>query len=247
MESAMSERVVIGDATLYLGDCLEVLPTLATGSVDAIITDPPFGIGFKYESHDDTPNGYAEWMWHCIEIAESKCAPGSPIFVWQAMPNIRHLATWFPRDWRIFAACKNFVQMRPTAMQYAFDPVLVWWTDGKKWAAGTANRDYYIGNTANTLRRGDGDAFGHPCARPLDQVRHIIEQWVRPSGTVLDCFAGSGTTGVACAQTGRRFIGIEIDPVYFEIAVKRIAAAYAQPRLPLAEPDAPAHIAPRMF
>jgi site-specific DNA-methyltransferase (adenine-specific) len=238
MESAMSERVVIGDATLYLGDCLEVLPTLATGSVDAIITDPPFGIGFKYESHDDTPNGYAEWMWHCIEIAESKCAPGSPIFVWQAMPNIRHLATWFPRDWRIFAACKNFVQMRPTAMQYAFDPVLVWWTEGKKWAAGTASRDYHIGNTANTLRRGDGTAFGHPCARPLDQVRHIIEQWARPNGTVLDCFAGSGTTGVACAQTGRRFIGIEIEPKYFEVAVKRIESAQAQPRLPLAEIEA---------
>lgn len=121
-------------------------------------------------------------------------------------------------------------------MQYAFDPVIVWWKEGAKpWAAGTASRDFHIGNTANTLRRGDSEAYGHPCARPLDQMRHIIEQWVKPSGTVLDCFAGSGTTGVACVQTGRRFIGCEIEPKYFDIAVRRITDAQAQIRMPLAE------------
>ena len=62
---------------------------------------------------------------------------------------------------------------------------------------------------------------------------------LRPGATVLDPFMGSGTTGVACAQTGRRFIGVEIDPGYFEIACKRIAAAQAQLRLPLAESEAP--------
>lgn len=215
--------------TLYLGDCLDILPTL--GKVDAVVTDPPYGIGFQYANHDDTPNGYGTWLWGILELAESKCNPGAPIFVWQAMPNVRKFAEWFPRDWRIFAACKNFVQMRPTAMQYAFDPVLVWWTDGTAWSAGTLSRDWHIGDTSPASRRGINDVQGHPCPRPLDQLEHIISQWVVPGATVLDPFMGSGTTGVACVRTGRRFIGIEIDEQYFKIAQRRIAEAQMQPPL----------------
>jgi site-specific DNA-methyltransferase (adenine-specific) len=218
---------------LICGDCLEVLPTL-TG-IDAVVTDPPYGIGFKYASHKDTPDGYGEWLWQILELAEGKCNPGSPFFVWQAMLNVRHFAEWFPREWRLFAACKNFVQMRPTAMQYAFDPVIVWWTPGKAYSEGTANRDWHIGNTANTLCRGASEAYGHPCARPLNQMAHIVNQWCRPGATVLDPFMGSGTTGVACVQTGRNFIGIEIDPTYFALAQRRIRDAQQQLALPLAE------------
>jgi site-specific DNA-methyltransferase (adenine-specific) len=221
----------VSDVTLYLGDCLEYMRTLDAGSVDAVITDPPFGIGFKYATHDDTPEGYGQWLWSVLQEAERLCRPGSPVFVWQAMPNIRKLADWFPREWRLFAACKNFVQMRPTAMQYAFDPVVVWWTEGERYSEGTLSRDWYIGNTANTLNRKAGDAMGHPCARPLDQLTHIVNQWVRPGGTVLDPFMGSGTTGVACVQTGRHFIGCEIDAGYFAIAEKRIRDAQMQPLL----------------
>ena len=219
---------------LRLGDCLEIMKTLPDNSVDAVVTDPPYGIGFKYNAYDDTPEGYGAWLWSVIELAESKCTPGSPVFVWQAMLNARHFAEWFPRDWRIFAACKNFVQMRKVAMQYAFDPVLVWWTEGDRYSEGTLSRDWHIGNTANTLNRGSGDAQGHPCARPLNQMMHIVNQWVRPGGTVLDCFAGSGTTGVACIKTGRNFIGIEIDPTYFAMAEKRIREAMMQPPLEMA-------------
>ena len=221
------------DVRLIHGDCLDILPTLEAGSVDAVVTDPPYGIKFKYATHDDTPDGYGEWLWSVISIAESKCKPGSPIFVWQAMPNVRKFAEWFPRDWRIFAACKNFVQMRPTAMQYAFDPVIVWWTDGDRWSAKTASRDFQVANTNPSMRKPGAPDYveGHPCPRPLGQVRHIIEQWVRPGGMVLDCYAGSGTTGIACVQTGRSFIGIEIDADYFEIAEQRIAEARMQPNL----------------
>lgn len=216
---------------LILGDCLEVMKGMDDKSVDAVITDPPYGIDFKYNSHDDTSEGYGKWIWDVIELAESKCRAGSPVFVFQAMPNVRNFAQWFPRDWRLFASCKNFVQMRKIEMQYAFDPVLVWWTEGDKYSEGTLSRDWYVGNTANTLNRKDGDSRGHPCARPIDSMRHIVNQWVKPDGVVLDCFMGSGTTGVACVQTGRNFIGIEIDPDYFEIAKKRIEVAQMQPRL----------------
>jgi site-specific DNA-methyltransferase (adenine-specific) len=222
------------DVRLYLGDCLWTLPMLRDGSVDAIVTDPPYGIGFKYNEHDDSPEGYGAWLWSVLELAEAKCKPGSPVFVWQAMPNVRRFAEWFPREWRLFAACKNWVQMRPTAMQYAHDPVVVWWVPGEKpYSMGTLSRDYYVANTSPSSHTGLNDVQGHPCPRPLDQVRHIVDQWVRPGGTVLDPFMGSGTTGVACVQTGRNFIGIEVDPSYYAVAEDRIAAARMQLPLPM--------------
>lgn len=227
----MIKEQLSDDVTLYCADCMDVLPTLEAGSVDAVITDPPYGIGFKYNSHDDKEDGYGEWLWNIIEISESKCKPGSPIFVFQAMSNVRKFTEWFPRDWRIFAACKNFVQMRPTAMQYSYDPVITWWTVGDKWYEGTASRDYFVANTSPSSRTGLNDASGHPCPRPLDQMRLFVEQWARPSGTVFDPFMGSGTTGVAAVQLGRKFIGIEIDETYYEIAKKRIQQAMLQIRM----------------
>ena len=223
----MAHRIErIGDAELHLGDCLEILPTL--GKVDAVVTDPPYGIGFKYASHDDTPEGYGVWLWSILEEAERHCSEGAPVFVWQAMLNVRRFHQWFPREWRLFAAAKNFVQIRPTAMQFAYDPVVVWWSPGKPWSAGTQSRDFHIANTASVIADTSNIERGHPCPRPLDQVTHVIEQWCRHGSTALDPFMGSGTTGVACAKLGRRFIGIEIDPGYFDIACKRIDDAYRQ-------------------
>jgi site-specific DNA-methyltransferase (adenine-specific) len=207
--------------TIYHGDCREILTGL--GAVQGVVTDPPFGIGFKYASHDDTPEGYGVFVWGVIESAERLCDAGSPVFVWQAMPNVRRFHEWFPREWRIFAAAKNFVQMRPTAMQYAYDPVLVWWVgDVKPWSDGTTNRDFHVGNTAGVVSRKSHER-GHPCPRPLDQVEHIISQWVKPGGTVLDPFMGSGTTLLAAKRMGCKAIGIEIEERYCEIAVKRLA------------------------
>ena len=221
----------IGNATLYLGDCRDVL--LLIDAADALITDPPFGVGFKYASHDDRPEayegGYGAWLWGIIEAAEAKLTAGSPVFVWQASPNMRRFTEWFPRDWRLFIAAKNFVQMRPTAMQWAYDPVIVWWTDGAKpWADGTANRDFHIANTAPVIATPENIEKGHPCPRPVDQMGHVILQWCRPDSAVLDPFMGSGTTGVAAVTYGRRFVGIEKESKYFDIACKRMEKAMKQ-------------------
>jgi DNA modification methylase len=200
-------------------------------SVDAVVTDPPFGIGFKYATHKDTPEGYGEWIWSVISECERIAKPGSPVMVWQSMKNAHNFSSWFPRKWRIFAACKNFVQMSKTLpMQYSYDPVLVWWKDGAKpWTLGGSNRDWHLADTTPQGRKRLGDGVeGHPCPRPLSQVRHILEQWAPPGGIVLDPFAGSGTTGVACVQTGRDFIGCEIDATYVEIARRRIGEAVAR-------------------
>ena len=203
-------------------------------SMDGVVTDPPFGIGFQYNEYVDAKEGYGAWIWECVSEAERIAKPGAPIFVWQAMPNITHFSEWFPRRWRIFAACKNFTQVRRNAvMQYSFDPVVVWWKEGgEPWSAKTANRDFYVANTRPSTRKVIGDYVeGHPCPRPLSQVRLIIEQWVPPGGVVLDPFMGSGTTGVACRSIGRKFVGCEIDKGYFEIAKARIESAQARERL----------------
>lgn len=225
---ALWQRVeVIGNATLYLGDCRDLLGGI--GKVDALITDPPFGVGFKYANHDDTPVGYIDWLWPTIEAAEALCKPGSPVFVWQSGTNVRRFAEWFPREWRLFVAAKNFVQMRPTAMQWSWDPILCWWTPGEKpWADGTRSRDFTICNTAPVVATPDNIEKGHPCPRPLDLLNLIITQWVRPGGVCLDLFMGSGTTGVAAVNHGREFIGIESDPDYFDLACERIDRAQRQ-------------------
>lgn len=222
----------IGNATLYLGDCADILPTLP--KVDAVVTDPPFGVGFKYESHNDTPDGYIEWLWPIIEQAEALCVSGSPVFVWQSGTNVRRFAEWFPREWRLFVAAKNFVQMRPTAMQWSWDPILCWWTPGEKpWAAGTQSRDFVVCNTAPVVASPNNIEKGHPCPRSLDLLRLIVGQWVKPDGVCLDPFMGSGTAGVACAMSGRRFIGIEKEPKYFDIACRRLQVATGEDAGPL--------------
>ncbi len=207
------------------GDCLELLKTLPSGSVDAVVTDPPYGIDFKYNQHDDTGEGYGEWIWSIIESCEDICGDGSPIFVWQAMLNCRRWVDWFPRPWRIFAAAKNFVQIRPQSMQNAFDPVLVWWKDGKAYRhpGGLPTRDFHVADTASAIADTSRPEKGHPCPRPLDQVLYIIDRFTSPGCTILDPFLGSGTTAVACAMTGRNCIGFEIDPKYVAIARKRVA------------------------
>lgn len=218
----MRNRVTLSEnATLYLGDCAEVLAEIE--AADALITDPPFGVGFKYSEHDDTPDGYIEWLWPIIEQSEALLPSGAPVFVWQSGTNVRRFAEWFPREWRLFVAAKNFVQMRPTAMQWSWDPIVCWWTPGEKpWSAGTQSRDFTICNTAPVVASPTNIEKGHPCPRPLDLLDLIVRQWVKPGGVLLDPFMGSGTAGVAALRGGRKFIGIEKDPAYFEIACERI-------------------------
>ena len=228
------------NATLYLGDCLEAMAEIE--SVDSVITDPPYGIGFQYNVHDDDWDSYADFIWPRIEKAESLVSPGGPIFVWQAQKRIREFVKFFPRDWRLFIAAKNFVQIRPGPMNHSYDPVVVWWKPGgDTWTSpdnsAGVNRDYYVSNSAAAVSDTKSLARQHPCPRPLDQVKYIVANWCKPASTVLDCFMGSGTTGVACSLLGRKFIGIEKDPQYFDLARRRIEDAQKQTSLFGSTPD----------
>ena len=208
----MSTKPVIldsGNIVLWNADCLQVLPTLEPGSVDACVTDPPYGVGFKYANHDDSCDGYEAWCreWYGLLVQVTpnilmSCGAVN-VSMWARIDPFRWQAAW----------------LKPAAMGRSpfgfcnWEPMLLW---GKPNGCST---DCFA---AAILP--DKELEGHPCPKP---VKWGIESVVRMSiedRTILDPFMGSGTTGVACVRTGRKFIGIEIDPGYFQIAVKRIQA-----------------------
>jgi site-specific DNA-methyltransferase (adenine-specific) len=192
----------IGNATLYMGDCLEILPTLP--KVDAVITDPPY------------PNGvghFDEW----IETARRVIAD----------PRFLHvMAFWdemeVPHS-RLPLVAKHVWHRTNTNRPDNYEAIYEWCADGVK----RASRVFPFPVVAVGLT-GCVEATGHPTQKNQRLMRDLVE---RTFGTVLDPFMGSGTTGVACMQLGRKFIGIEIEPKYFDIACERIENAQRQETL----------------
>jgi len=205
----------IGNATLYLGDCAEILPTLK--NFDAVITDPPYGMAFQSNfrlvkhlkiANDETHELANEVINWAIENSNhSVYAFGR----WDNLynyPKPKSLITWVKNNWSMgdlnheharqtevafFYSCKNykFPKQRPTdVINFA-----------------RTNNEY------------------HPTEKPVGLMQIFVD-WTE--GIVLDPFMGSGSTGVACAKMGRTFIGIEKEQKYFDIACKRIEQAYAQ-------------------
>jgi len=208
------ERVVIGNATLYRGDCFDVLPMLS--DIGAVVTDPPYGIGFKYRSCDDTPEDYDDLMRRLIPQLV-RITDNGPCFVWQSPLKADRWHEYFPKGYRIVAACKMYPEKFGRTC-LSWDPVIFW--SGRSRIHDELPRDWHI----DDLRPWDGYRGGNPvpCPRPLSQVRYFCDT-VR-AGSILDPFMGSGTTGVAALMAGKRFVGIERDPVYFAYACKRIAS-----------------------
>lgn len=205
---------IIGDCRLILGDCREVLPTL--GPVDAVVTDPPYGIGaeggtgkygrirgFKGEWDQDAP--------------DLRILPDVPRIIWGGnyfpLPPSRAFLVWDKGAGfrgRDFAECElAWCSVDANARVFAYDPL--------------ARGDYRGGNKQ------------HPTQKPVALMEWCLG-FLPLAQSILDPFMGSGTTGVACALNGRTFIGIERESTYFDVACRRIEEAYRQPRL-FAEPE----------
>jgi len=210
------ETVVIGNATLYRTDCFEVLPALS--GIGAVVTDPPYGIGFEYRSYDDAPEKYDAMMRRLVpELV--RVTGGGPCFVWQSPLKADRWHEYFPKGYRIIAACKMYPARRGKSPCLSWDPVIFW--SGNSLLRDHLPRDWHV----DDLRPWDGYRGENPvpCPRPLALVRYFCDS-IRAE-TILDPFMGSGTTGVAAILAGKRFIGIERDPVYFRYACERIAQA----------------------
>ena len=204
----------IGDATLILGDCREVLPTLPR--VDAVVTDPPYGVDFSYESYCDKPEDHQAFVDQFLPLILD--ATSGPVCIF---PGIRGL--WFyPKPHWVLSWRKTFSVSRSPFGSNNWEPVLVY-NKGKK---GERASDSFEATFMY-----DPIAAGHPCPKPVKAKEEVLLLASLPRETILDPFMGSGTTGVACIKLGRKFIGIEIEPKYFDIACRRIEEAWKQPRL----------------
>jgi len=203
--------VIIGNATLYLGDCLEILPTLP--KVDAVITDPPYGIDAnKAGAHSSIRDNVA---WPVGDWDKRRPSLEAFAAVLAAAPNVAIWGGNYFAD--LLPASSGWLCWRKPEAETGFSlaDIELCWTS-EPFAA-----------RCKTYARRDGNE--HPTQKPVE-----IMQWTMrfvPGETILDPFMGSGTTGVACMNLGRKFIGIEIEPRYFQIACERIENAQRQARM----------------
>lgn len=202
----------IGLATLYLGDCREILPTLAP--VDLILTDPPYGIGVCNRSDGGVGSiasgskMYGREQW-------DKEAPPAWLF-----GLMREKARW------LIIWGGNYYDLPPSPCWFAWDKGQRDFTfaDGELAWTNLEKAVRFL-----TVPRGELVAEGkdHPTQKPLRLMEWCLDH-VPKADTVCDPFAGSGTTGVAAVRMGRTFVGIEREPKYFDIACKRIEDAQRQ-------------------
>jgi len=222
----MVRKEVIGDAELWLGDCMDVLPTLR--KVDAVITDPPYGLGElsgttskkrnrnAYFGFDDTEQNIIDSVIPAIqkslELSDGRgmVTPGCRCL--QLYPRARAIGGFYQ---------PAAVGMSPWGFA-GFNPVLFYGKDP---------RDGKGQSSVATTLTEKASTDEHPCAKPLGSMLWMVKKGSIIAETILDPFMGSGTTGVAAIQLGRKFIGIEREPKYFDIAVQRIEQAVAQGQL----------------
>jgi site-specific DNA-methyltransferase (adenine-specific)/modification methylase len=220
----MADPVIIGNATLYLGDCRDILPTL--GKIDAVVTDPPYGIG---EAGGNAAKRQRKTGGNSKALADQRVYDALD---WDDEPISGELIAMVRAagNWQIIFG-GNYYDCPPTSCWLVWDKengandfadCELAWTNLPK----AVRRIKYLWNgmlRANGEERGD-----HPTQKPIGVMKWAIGHLPETSSTILDPFMGSGTTGVAAVQMGRKFIGIEREPKYFDIACKRIEDAQKQ-------------------
>lgn len=223
----------IGDCRLILGDCLEVMPLL--DPVDAVVTDPPYGIGFgsfNRTNKDAKGNRYkADKYKHG---AWDDCFDFTPFFEEIKaidVPTIVWVGNYFPCLWT--GPVKGFVFWHKHQPVANFSKGEMAWTNIDT-PAKFIDFPYFGGIEGKTKA---SEKF-HPTQKPVPVMEECIG-FLPDAQTILDPFMGSGTTLVACAKLGRKGIGIELDPDYFDIACRRVEEAYRQPDLFVAPPEPP--------
>lgn len=193
--------------TLILGDCLEKMKDIPTGSVDCVVTDPPYGLGIEYEIYKDTEanldNLILNFMPEVQRIAKRVVIFPGINNIWK-YPKADWIACWF------YGTTGSWGKLGYNSWQ----PILFY---------GKNNRRYGL----DTIKysKMEKRILGHPCSKPLGLMEKVVERFSEECETILDPFMGSGTTGVACKNLNRKFIGIELDENYFKIARERIENA----------------------
>ena len=205
----MSGRVehLAEGVTLYLGDCRDILPTL--GKVDAIITDPPFGIGNFVQTTGNVRGNAVTW---------NNETPSEDLF-----QQMREMSTH-----RIIWGANFFNCFEPNggALIWVKNQPMPNFSKAEIASSSHLKKTELINLTWTNFV--NSKETQHPCERPVDLYRWCIE-YLPYSETIVDPFLGSGSCGVAAVNLGRKFIGIELDPYYFDISCQRISDALDRP------------------
>ncbi len=205
-----------GGVQLYCSDCRRILPILESESVDAVVTDPPYGVGVadwdKATPHEALldvlriASGTVLWFGAASQmIVDVKVFPVEP----------DRVMIWVPRF--------TLAKVAKDGYAYRFHPIYLWRVRKQKeqpWDVFDDNCDGH-------------NWWFHPGTKPVSLLLRLVVAVSSVGNVVFDPFMGSGTTGVACIRTGRKFIGIELDEKYFAIAVKRIEDALEQEKMNL--------------
>jgi site-specific DNA-methyltransferase (adenine-specific) len=256
-------KEVIGDAILYCGDCFEVIDEIESESVEAFITDPPYssggftrgdrmaGTSAKYQQ-TGTDRRYAEFagdnrdqrswtlwcsLWLQASMRITKQGAMYCLFTdWRQLPSMTDALQTGGLVWRGLAVWDK-INGRPMPNRFRQSTeFIVWGTNGAK-GFDTDNAEYHDGvfrfTSPPTAER------EHTTQKPVELMEQLVKV-AKPGKTVFDPFMGSGTTGVACLNMGRKFIGVELTEHYFDVSCKRIEQAMKQPSLfdGLPEPEA---------
>jgi DNA modification methylase len=223
----MSRVEQIGDCTLYLGDCREILPTL--GKVDALVCDPPYGIGESAGKAKTRTSGLASRL---RDASRYRRDYGDDAWDDTTADDELALAMLCAKWCVVFGG--NYYDLPPSSCWLVWDKLNgdtdfadceLAWTNLPK----AVRRIRFLWN--GCMRRERDIEREHPTQKPVDVMKWCIEHLPEPSRTILDPFMGSGTTLVAAVKLGRHGIGIEREQRYFDIACRRIEAAYRQPDL----------------
>lgn len=225
------KKVEIGLATLYLGSCEDVIPHLSANEIQAVITDPPYGM--KYD-------GGITDKFTQIKGDDAKDQELTNIYL-NAFKLGKDKPLYIFGTWRTYAEVYNsFLQA-----ERALNAVIVWdkkgiglgmqhhrpqhefifYSKANAWFGGKAESDIWV-CPRETMGR-----YEHPTQKPIKLMERCVHNITEEGDTIFDPFMGSGTTGVAAVRKGRRFIGVEIDEKYFEVACERIRLAQEQLRL----------------
>ena len=257
----MTEKVTIGNAELWHGDCLEVMKSIPDGSVDMILCDLPYGTtACKWDTVIPFEPLWAQYR----RVAKRNAAivltasqPFTTALIGSNMREFRYCWVWEKPKGTGYLNAKKMPMnnYEDIAVFYAekatYNPQ---WTYGEPYTSDKSGKIDKVASTEVSGRHFNGPShqngsdgrrypkrvqrFGvvergtvHPTQKPVALMEYMIRTYTNEGETVLDNCMGSGTTGVACANTGRRFIGIERERKYFDIACERIENAQRQRRL----------------
>jgi site-specific DNA-methyltransferase (adenine-specific) len=221
-------------SNLFLGNALDILPTLKDESVDLICTDPPYGIDYRSRSHSlplqkiagDKGHEAYNLLDKVLAIASKKLKLDRHIYIfsnWQAFEGMAPIVKKHFKLKGAMAWIKNNRTRGDLKGNYGYQWEMVLYAHkGRRWLFGKRDSDVLQFDKVPT------QAMQHPTVKPVALIKYLIEKSTAPGEIVLDPFMGSGSTGEASMKSGRGFIGIDMEPTWYNVAKKRLGEPLEQ-------------------